>query len=52
MFLTTVVSKIINLDVLDPDLIGGILFGYSLYDAIDEDPNYKLDENNTKILIA
>ena len=51
VFLTTAVSKIINLDVLDPDLIGGIFFDYSVNDAISEDPNYALDENNTKILI-
>jgi len=51
IYLSTVISKLINLDVLDPDLIGKILMDYSLYDAIYEDPNYVLEEGNTKILI-
>jgi hypothetical protein len=45
-FLSSSVSKIINLDVLDPDFIGQTLFDYSLSDAIAEDPNYEINENN------
>jgi len=51
-YLSSAISRLINIDVLDPDLIGGILMDYSLYDAILEDPNYALEEGNTKILIS
>ena len=40
MFLSSTVIKIINLDLLDPDLLGQILFHYSINDAISKDPNY------------
>ena len=45
-FLSGTVSKILNLDVLDPDLLGKILFEYSLNKAISEDPNYSIDEES------
>ena len=50
-YLSNLVSHIINLDTLDPDVLGQILFDYKLNDAIREDPNFALDESNTGILI-
>ena len=40
IYLSSIVSKILNLDLLDPDLLGQILLHYSINDAISKDPNY------------
>ena len=44
-------SHIINIDILDPDKLGEILFNYSLSDAVSEDPNYYQNEDEMEILI-
>ena len=50
-FLSTTISHIINVDILDPDKLGEILLNYSLSDAVSEDPNYYQNEDEIEILI-
>ena len=45
-FLTYAVSKIINLDILDPELIGNFLFQYSVEDKVMEHPDYEVTDEN------
>ena len=53
IYISSKLSKIINLDLLDPDVLGKILFHYSINDAISKDPNYLIDDaSKTNILIT
>jgi|APSaa5957512535_1039671.scaffolds.fasta_scaffold557627_1 hypothetical protein len=38
IFLTYSVSKIINLDILDPELLSELLLGHSIEDVVSADP--------------
>ena len=50
-FLTAAISKIINLDVLDPDQFSKFVFNFSIENAILENPDYEVTEENEAILI-
>ena len=40
IFISSILSQIINFDLLSPDEIGDLLFDYSLEDYIQQDPSY------------
>jgi hypothetical protein len=40
--LTNAVSKIINLDLLDPEFLGGLLLNFSIENTILENPDYEV----------
>ena len=45
-YLSTAISGIINMDVLDPEVIGKVLFDYSIEDAVSSDLNYSNEEDD------
>ena len=49
--LTNAVSIIINLDLLDPDFLSNLILNFSIENAILENPEYEVTEENEEVIL-